>query len=146
MPMQYDLNLFPQGFYPDISIQLSSAGERLTCDAARPLTAVAPGRRGSINSVRPIQSNNHDVMHAELKTRAWRGMTTQLSYTWSKQVDEYFGESSESNHVGVAQEIIGGQGHPRRSYGPSDANHTHRFVAAVGFSRWCGRQLLVRLR
>lgn len=133
MPIQYDLNLFPQGFYPDINIQLSGAGECLTCDAARPLTAVAPGRWGSINSVRPIQSNNYNAMNAELKTRGWHGVTTQLSYTWSKQMDEYFGESGESNNAGVAKEIIGGQWHPRWSYGPSDANHTNRFVAAIAY-------------
>ena len=27
LPIQYDLNLFPQGFYPDINVQLSGAGE-----------------------------------------------------------------------------------------------------------------------
>jgi hypothetical protein len=133
MAIQYDLNLFPQGFYPDINIQLSGAGECLTCDAARPQTAVAPGRWGAVNSVRPDQSNNYHAMNVELKTRGWHRTTTQVAYTWSKQMDEYFGESGESNNAGVAKEIIGGQWHPRWSYGPSDANHTNRFVAAVTY-------------
>jgi hypothetical protein len=146
MAIQYDLNLFPQGFYPDINVQLDGDGECLTCDAARPQTAVAPGPRwGAVNSVRPIQSNNYNAMNAELKTRGWHGMTTQLSYTWSKQMDEFFGESGETNNAGVAKEIIGGQWHPQWSYGPSDANHTNRFVAAVTYElpgRHLGNRIL----
>jgi hypothetical protein len=145
MAIQYDLNLFPQGFYPDINVQLDGDGECLTCDAARPQTAVAPGRWGSVNSVRPVQSNNYNAMNAELKTRGWHGMTTQLSYTWSKQMDEFFGESGETNNAGVAKEIIGGQWHPQWSYGPSDANHTNRFVAAVTYElpgRHLGNRIL----
>jgi hypothetical protein len=133
MAIQYDLNLFPQGFYPDINVQLDGDGECLTCDAARPQTAVAPGRWGAVNSVRPVQSNNYNALNAELKTRGWHGMTTQASYTWSKQMDEFFGENGETNNAGVAKEIIGGQWHPQWSYGPSDANHTNRFVAAVAY-------------
>ena len=131
LPIQYDLNLFPQGFYPDINVQLSGAGECMTCDAARPETAVAPGRWGSVNSVRPVQSNNYNAMNAQLKTSNWHGATTELAYTWSKQMDEFFGESGEGNYAGISKEVIGGQWHPRWSYGPSDADHTHRFVAAV---------------
>ncbi len=41
-------------------------------------------------------------------------------------MDTFFGESGEN---GV--QMIGGQWHPEWSYGPSDANHTHRFVAAL---------------
>jgi hypothetical protein len=133
MAIQYDLNLFPQGFYPDINVQLDGDGECLTCDAARPQTAVAPGRWSAVNSVRPDQSNNYNALNAELKTRGWHGMTTQASYTWSKQMDEFFGENGETNYAGVAKEIIGGQWHPQWSYGPSDANHTNRFVAAVAY-------------
>jgi Carboxypeptidase regulatory-like domain len=131
LPIQYDLNLFPQGFYPDINVQLSGAGECMTCDAARPQTAVAPGRWGSVNSVRPVQSNNYNAMNAQLKTSNWHGATTELAYTWSKQMDEFFGENGEGNYAGISKEVIGGQWHPRWSYGPSDADHSHRFVAAV---------------
>jgi hypothetical protein len=123
LPIQYDLNLYPQGFYPDIY-----TSECLTCDAARPLTAVAPGRWSGINSVRPDQSNNYNAMNAELKTRGWHSLTSQISYTWSKQMDTFFGESGEGG-----QHAIGGQWHPNWSYGPSDANHTNRFVAALTY-------------
>jgi hypothetical protein len=123
LPIQYDLNLYPQGFYPDIY-----TGQCLTCDAARPLTAVAPNRWSAINTVRPNQSNNYNAMNAELKIRGWHGLTSQVSYTWSKQLDTFFGESGESG-----QHAIGGQWHPGWSYGPSDANHTNRFVAAFTY-------------
>ena len=123
MPIQYDLNLYPQGFYPDIY-----TSQCLTCDAARPQTAVAPGRWSGINSVRPNQSNNYNAMNAQLKMRGWHGLTSQVSYTWSKQMDTFFGESGEGG-----QHAIGGQWHPNWSYGPSDANHTNRFVAALTY-------------
>jgi hypothetical protein len=123
LPIQYDLNLYPQGFYPDIY-----TSQCLTCDAARPQTAVAPGRWSGINSVRPNQSNNYNAMNAQLKMRGWHGLTSQVSYTWSKQMDTFFGESGEGG-----QHAIGGQWHPNWSYGPSDANHTNRFVAALTY-------------
>ena len=116
LPIQYDLNLPPQGTYFDYY------GDFLT---ARPLTAVAPGRWSSINSVRSIRSNNYHAMNVELKTRGWHGVTSQVSYAWSKQMDDFFGEGGESG-----THALGGQWHPEMSYGPSDANHTHRFVAA----------------
>ncbi len=123
IPIQYDLNLYPQGFYPDIY-----TSECLTCDAVRPLSATYPGRWSAINSVRPDESSNYNAMNAELKTRGWHGLTSQVSYTWSKQMDTFFGENGESG-----QHAIGGQWHPQWSYGPSDANHTNRFVAAFTY-------------
>ena len=43
-------------------------------------------------------------------------------------MDTFFGESGES---GI--QLLGGQWHPEWSYGPSDSNHTNRFVAAVTY-------------
>jgi hypothetical protein len=119
LPIQYDLNLPPQGTYFN-SVDYYNA---------RPLTAVAPGRWDGINTVRAIRSNNYNAMNAELKTRAWHGLTSQLSYTWSKQMDDFFGENGESG-----THALGGQWHPEWSYGPSDANHTNRFVAALTYA------------
>ena len=118
LPIQYDLNLPPQGTY-------------FTTDAfnaARPLTAVAPGRWAGINSVRANRNNNYHAMNAQLKIRSWHGVTGQVGYTWSKQMDDFFGQNGEGG-----QHAIGGQWHPNWSYGPSDANHTNRFVAAVTY-------------
>ncbi len=128
IPIQYDLNLFPQGFYPDIY-----TSQCLTCDAVRPLTAMYPGRWSGINSVRPNQSSNYNAMNAGLKTRGWHRLTSQVSYTWSKQMDDYFGENGEGCGGCIANHAIGGQWHPNWSYGPSDSNHTNRFVAAFTY-------------
>ncbi len=125
LPIQYDLNLPAQGTYFDYY------GDFL---AARPLSAVSgctttlDCRFSSINTVRSIRSNNYHAMNAELKTRGWRGLTSQVSYTWSKQMDDFFGEGGESG-----THALGGQWHPKMSYGPSDADHTHRFVAAFAY-------------
>lgn len=123
MPIQYDLNLPSQGTY-------------LNSDefyAARPLSSVAPDRWGAINTVRANRNNNYNAMNAEVKTRGWHGLTSQVSYTWSKQMDTFFGSNGESNYAGVANQVIGGQWNPQWSYGPSDSNHTNRFVAAVTY-------------
>jgi len=113
---QYDLNLPPQGVYLD-----SEAFYQ-----ARPLTAAYPGRWEAINAVHHNRSNNYHAFTAQLKTQAWHGLTSVTGYTWSKQMDTFFGENGEG---GV--QAIGGQWHPKWSYGPSDANHTNRFVAAL---------------
>src|SRR5208337_4188443 len=112
LPIQYDLNLPPEGVY-------------LNSDAfyaARPMTAVVPGRWGAINTVRTNRSNNYNALNVELKTRGWHGLTSQISYNWSKQMDNFFGSNGESG-----THALGGQWNPQWSYGPSDSNHTHRF-------------------
>ena len=127
---QYDLNLPPQGTYFDYY------GDFLD---ARPLSAVAPGRWGAINAVHHNRSNNYHALNLQLKTQNWHGLTSSILYTWSKQMDTFFGESGES---GV--QMIGGQWHPGWSYGPSDSNHTNRFVAALMYEL-PGRHLQNRL-
>jgi hypothetical protein len=116
LPTQYDLNLPPQGVYLDSDAYYD----------ARPLTAVAPDRWDSIWAVHHNRSNNYNAMTVQLKTQNWHGLSSQTGYTWSKQMDTFFGESGEA---GV--QAIGGQWHPEWSYGPSDGNHTNRFVAAL---------------
>jgi hypothetical protein len=116
LPIQYDLNLPKQGVY-------------LNSDEfydARPLTPIAPDRWDSILAVHHNRSNNYNALTTQLKTQQWHGLTSIISYVWSKQMDTFFGENGES---GV--QAIGGQWHPEWSYGPSDANHTNRFVAAL---------------
>jgi hypothetical protein len=116
LPTQYDLNLPQQGVYLNSDDYYN----------ARPLTTVAPGRWESIWAVHHNRSNNYNAMTAQLKTQGWHGLSSQTGYTWSKQMDTFFGESGEA---GV--QAIGGQWHPDWSYGPSDTNHTNRFVAAL---------------
>ena len=121
LPIQYDLNLPPEGVY-------------LNSDAfyaARPMTTIAPDRWGAINTVRTNRSNNYNALNAELKTRGWHGLTSQISYSWSKQMDNFFGSNGESG-----THALGGQWHPQWSYGPSDSNHTNRFVAGCHLSNY----------
>jgi len=93
---------------------------------ARPLTAIVPGRWDSILAVHHNRSNNYHALTAQLKTQSWHNLTSMIGYTWSKQMGTLFGENGEG---GV--QSIGGQWHPEWSYGPSDANHKLRFVAAL---------------
>lgn len=118
---QYDLNLPPeaQPYAANPTVYLNNDAFY----AARPLTSVAPGRWEAINAVHHNRSNNYHALTAPLKTQNWHGLTSLVNWTWSKQMDTFFGES------GV--QVIGGQWHPEWSYGPSDGNHTHRFVAAL---------------
>ena len=124
LPIQYDLNLPPQGVY-------------LNSEAfyeARPMTAIAPDRWGAINTVRTNRSNNYHALNVELKTRGWHGLTSQISYSWSKQMDNFFGSNGESG-----THALGGQWNPQWSYGPSDGNHTNRFVAGLTYQLPGGR-------
>jgi hypothetical protein len=113
---QYDLNLPAQGVYLDSDEFYQ----------ARPLTALAPGRWEGIQAVHHNRSNNYHALNAQFRTEGWHGLSSEISYTWSKQMDTIFGESGQN---GV--QAIGGQWHPAWSYAPSDANHTNRFVAAL---------------
>jgi hypothetical protein len=121
---QYDLNLPPeaQPYAVNPTAYLNSD----EFYNARPLTVNSDGRWESINAVHHNRSNNYHALNAQLKTQNWHGLTSLVNWTWSKQMDTFFGESGES---GV--QVIGGQWHPEWSYGPSDGNHTHRFVAAL---------------
>jgi len=119
LPIQYDLNLPAEGVY------LNS--EQFY--AARPLTSVAPDRWGAINTVAPNRSNSYHALNVEMKVRNWHGLTSQFSYAWSKQMDNFFGQNGEGG-----THALGNQWHPDWSYGPSDANHTHRFVAAITYA------------
>ncbi|HEY1807043.1 MAG TPA: TonB-dependent receptor [Acidobacteriaceae bacterium] len=118
LPIQYDLNLPPQGTYLNADDYYN----------ARPLTSVAPERWESINTVRKIRSNTYAAMNAELRIRQWHSVTGQISYTLSRQMDNLFGESGESG-----THALGGQWHPEWSWGPSDANHTHRLAAGLTY-------------
>jgi hypothetical protein len=129
LPIQYDLNLPPQGTYLNSEAYYE----------ARPLTAVAPGRWGAINTVSPNRNNNYNALNIELKTRDWHSLTSQVSYSWSKQMDTFFGQNGEGG-----THALGGQWNPQWSYGPSDANHTNRFVAALTYEL-PGRNLQSRL-
>lgn len=118
LPIQYDLNLPAQGTFLNDNDYYN----------ARPLTSVAPDRWGAINTVRTIRDNNYHAMNAELRIREWHSLTGQISYAWSKQMDDLFGSNGESG-----THAIGGQWHPEWSYGPSDANHTNRLAMGLTY-------------
>lgn len=126
---QYDLNLPAQGVY--------MTGEDFY--QARPLSAQYPDRWGTINAVHHNRSNNYNALNVTFKTQDWHGLSSLVGYTWSKQLDTFFGENGES---GV--QAIGGQWNPRWSYGPSDADHPQRFVATLMYEL-PGRRLSNRL-
>ena len=84
-------------------------------------------------------NNNYNALNIELKTRDWHSLTSQVSYSWSKQMDTFFGQNGEGG-----THALGGQWNPQWSYGPSDANHTNRFVAALTYEL-PGRNLQSRL-
>jgi hypothetical protein len=119
LPRPYDLNLPPQGVYLNSEDFFN----------ARPLTAQYPNRFGAVNAVVHDLNNNYNALSLELKARAWHGLTLISNYAWSKQLDIFYGTSAES---GI--NAIGGQWHPEWSYGPSDANHTHHFIASANYA------------
>ena len=118
LPRPYDLNLPPQGVYLNSQDFFN----------ARPLSAQYPNRFGAVNAVHHDLNNNYNALEVEFKTTAWHNITVLTNYAWSKQLDIFYGTSAEA---GI--NAIGGQWHPNLSYGPSDANHTHRLVMDINY-------------
>src|SRR5260370_39365522 len=80
------LGLDSNKLLPDYAATPPPQGTYLNSDAfyqARPLTAAAPGRWESIWAVHPNRSNNYHALNAQLTTRGWHGVTTQVFYTRS---------------------------------------------------------------
>ena len=119
LPRPYDLNLPPQGVYLNSQDYFN----------ARPLSAQYPNRFGAVNAVHHDLNNNYNAMEVEFRSRSWHNLVVISNYAWSKQLDIFYGTSAEA---GI--NVIGGQWHPEWSYGPSDANHTHHFVASATYS------------
>ena len=119
LPRPYDLNLPPQGVYLNSADYFN----------ARPLSAQYPDRFGAVDAVHHDLNSNYHALEAELTTKAWHNITSTSTYAFSKQMDIFYGTSAEA---GI--NAIGGQWHPEWSYGPSDANHAHRFVTSVNYA------------
>jgi hypothetical protein len=118
LTMADDLNLPPQGVYLDDE----------SFYQARPLSSQYQDRWGSILAVHHDRNNNYNAFNAQLKTQGWHGLTSAIAYTFSKQLDTYFGQGGYDNYT-----ALGGQWHREWSYAESDANHPHRLVAAVTY-------------
>ena len=114
---QDDINLPPPGVYLNEEDFYQ----------ARPLSQQYPDRWGAIYAVHHDRNNNYNALIAQFKTQNWHGVTSQLGYTWSKQLDTFFGENGESG----TNAGIGGEWHRNWAYGPSDADHPHRYVGTV---------------
>jgi hypothetical protein len=118
LPRPYDLNLPPEGVYLNSQDYFN----------ARPLSANYPNRFGAVNAIHDDLNNNYNALEVEFRSRPWHNLSVISNYAWSKQMDIFYGTSAEN---GI--NAIGGQWHPEWSYGPSDANHTHHFVASTTY-------------
>ncbi len=114
---QDDINLPPPGVYLNAEDFYQ----------ARPLSKQYPDRWGAIYAVHHDRNNNYNALTAQFKTQNWHGVNSQIGYTWSKQLDTFFGENGESG----TNAGIGGEWHRNWAYGPSDADHPHRLVGMV---------------
>ena len=74
---------------------------------------------GNILQLASIGTSNYNALQTVLKLRAWRGLSSQVAYTWSHALDiisEYRGT--------VVDDLVS----PKRDYGNSDFDTRHLFT------------------
>lgn len=82
--------------------------------------------------------SNYNSFQASVTERAWRGLQFQLSYAWSKSLDDSSGVGGgpgasgllNTSTVGDTGGVLGSQLDPHANRGLSDFDRTHRFVAS----------------
>ncbi len=73
--------------------------------------------------------SNYHSLQAKLTKRYSRGLTTLLSYTWSRSMDYGGSAASGGGSVGNPQTIT----NLKAGYGPSGFNQQHRFVGSANY-------------
>ena len=123
-----DVNLPPEGIY-------------LTYDDyhyARPNSVLDGGAYADIfDGVIAVHHGGMNDYHALVTKfeKQWsHGLSALVHHTWSKQTDVTFQNLGYDNNY-----VLGGQWHRNWSHGLSDADHPHRFVAAVTYELPFGR-------
>jgi hypothetical protein len=99
---------------PTLAARLANPG--VDANALRPYAGY-----GAITDRNPVYTSNYNSLQAELTRRFSRGLTVQLSYTWSKLLT--------TNSVDRATATYNTY-NLKQSYGPSTLNTPHMFVAS----------------
>lgn len=79
---------------------------------------------GDINEIESIGTSNYNSLQAVLKTNAWKGITSQFSYTWSHGLDEM-----TQYRGALAQDSYNFKG----DYGNSDFDTRNTLVGFVNY-------------
>jgi len=93
-------------------------------------------RFGTINAIHHGGNNAYHALAVKFEKRFSSGLSLLSHYTWSKMTDAFFNTSGYTN-----VSAIGGQWHRNWAHGLSDADHPHRFVAAITYELPLGRNL-----
>jgi hypothetical protein len=76
-------------------------------------------RFGNILQLNTIGTSNYNALQTILRLRAWRGLSSQIAYTWSHSLDEI----SEYRAT-----VVDDAFNPKRDYGNSDFDTRHLFT------------------
>jgi Carboxypeptidase regulatory-like domain len=104
-------------------INQPSLGDPDTAQERRPYAEQAPNF-GIINQIESNGTSNYNALQGSLKVRSWRGLTSQLVYTWAHAHDDmsYWRGALPQNSFDV-----------KADYGNSDLDTRHNFSALVTY-------------
>jgi hypothetical protein len=85
----------------------------------------------SIGMITQTGAGNYHSLQLTAERRFLRGLTVLANYTWAKSLDDLpLGQTLQANGGGNFAKPIYETGFDRFEYGPSNFDHTHRFVVS----------------
>lgn len=108
----------------DINQVSPNASSTTPIQANRPFYSQFPNY-GAINQVETIGNANYNSLQTNLRTNQWRGLTTQINYTWSHSLDDMTQYRSR-----LPQDSRNFKG----DYGNSDYDTRNGFNAVVNYN------------
>jgi len=103
-------------------------------DSDAPMSAVAPNQPFYVNQLETSANSNFNSLQVSFSQRGWRGLTQQVSYTWSHAIDT---ASDGQDYVPNATQPDDST-NPRGDRGNSNFDTRHRLVwsMAYEFPKW----------
>ncbi len=103
-------------------------------DNAAPLSTLAPNTPFYVNQLESSSNSSYNSLQVSFTQRAWRGLTQQLTWTWSHSLDT---ASDSQDYVPNASQPNDSQ-NPSGDRGPSNFDTRHRFVWSLTyeFPKW----------
>ncbi len=103
-------------------------------DSSAPLGPLVPSPPFVVNQLETVATSNYNSLQVSLNQRSWRGLSQQISYTWSHSIDTASDSQDYVPNAAQPQDSTNAKG----DKGPSNFDVRQRFVWSVGyeFPKW----------